>query len=84
MYSVTCTYFHKCAHPRTHTHRPAVSHPPGPVVAAGAGVAAAPPSAAAADASVAGAGVAKASEVHTNPSGGQKHPERHRQIKKQR
>lgn len=48
------------------------------MVVGGAGVAVAPPSAAAAAAaegSAAGAGVAKASEVHANPSGGQRSPE---------
>lgn len=48
-----------------------MSHPPAPAAAPAAGVAAAPPSVTAAEASTAGAGVEKASEVlpHKNPGG---------------
>lgn len=55
-------------HTNRRTHRQTFSHPPAPALATGADVVAAPPSAAAAEASVAGTGVAKASEVYTNPS----------------
>lgn len=50
--------------PSKQTHRQIFGHPPAPALVAGVDVAAAPPSAAAV-ASAAGAGVAKASEVHT-------------------
>lgn len=60
------------------THRQTFSHPPAPALVAGADVVAAPPSAAAVEASVAGAGVAKASEVRTNPSREQRDRDRGR------
>jgi len=58
-------YIHTHSHKQTRTR--IFNHPPAPALVAGVGVAAAPPSVVAAEASVAGAGVAKASEVHTNP-----------------
>lgn len=69
---------------QTHTGSFFISHPPAPAVAAGVEVAAAPPSAAAAaaEASVAGAGVPKASEVHPKPRRGQNHQQRDRQTQR--
>lgn len=68
--SNTCT--------RSHTHRKIFSHPPVPALGAGVDVAAAAPSAAPAETSAAGAGVAKASEVHAKPQERTENTERDR------
>ena len=63
-YSVAVSSIYKFLSQLGHAdrYRQTFSHPPAPVLATGADVAAAPPSAGAAEASAAGAGVAKASE----------------------